>query len=184
MPDVHPRRPYHRRADMNDSLIATRARRRGWRIAALLGAGAALISLAFVSWTDLRDSLRVVDRDLASTAADLDTSSVRLIRRYTALAEARADLTASREALRQRTAARDATEDRVLATQAKLERTNGLINDESSDLWQREANLALLSRCFVGASEALNQIAVADIAGFTSTLREVNAACSSARADL
>ena len=169
---------------MDDSFIAARKRRRWLRLAALLTVGAALTSVAYVSWTDLRDDLRAVDGDLTATAADLDTASVKIVRRYTTLAEVRADLAASRDELRRRTEARDAAEDRVIAAQAKLEKTNGVLGNRSSELVQREANLALLGRCFVGASEALNQIAVADFDGFSATLREVNNACSSARSDL
>lgn len=166
------------------SRVASRNPRRFWRLTALLTVGVALGAFTYVSWTGLRDDLRAVDGDLATTAADLDTASVKLVRRYTTLAKVRSDLSDSRDELRQRTEARDAIEDRVIAAQAALDKTNGRIGDRSAELLQREANLALLGRCFVGASEALNQIAVADFAGFSATLQEVNNACSSARSDL
>ncbi len=169
----------------DDSLPSTKKRRhRWWRLAALLAGGVALTSITYVSWTDVRDDMRAVEGDLAATAADLDGTSVKIVHRYTTLAEVRADLAASEDALRRRTEERDALEDRVIAGQASLDKTNGLIGDRSSELGQREANLALLSRCFVGASEALNQIAVADLSGFVATLQEVESACSSARAVL
>jgi len=163
---------------------ATRGFRRWWRLAALLVVGAALTALTYSSWTGLRHDLRAVDSDLATTGASLDSASLKLVRRYNALAAARADLADSRDDLRRRTEQRNTVEGRVIAARAALEETDAQIGDRSTELLQREANLALLGRCFVGASEALNQIAVADITGFGATLREVSNACSSARSYL
>ncbi len=169
----------------DDSILSSRrSRRRLWRLVALVVAGVVLTSLASVLWSGLRDDLRAVDDELTLTADRLDATGSRIVRRYAALAAARADLDSAHDLLRRRTGARDAAEDRLIATHAALEKRNGLVGERTSEIGRREANLVLLSRCFVGASEALNQIAVADVAGFTATLRDVEGACSAARAEM
>ncbi|MCZ7536612.1 MAG: hypothetical protein M5T61_12375 [Acidimicrobiia bacterium] len=168
----------------DDSILSGRKpRRRHWRMAALVVAGLVLISLAQVAWTGLRDNLREVDAELTATAGRSDATRVRIVRGYESLAVARAELAAAEATLRRRTRARDAVEARLIASQSALDDRNNLVDDQSSEIGRREANLVLLSRCFVGASEALNQIAVADLTGFVATLREVEGACTAARAD-
>ena len=167
----------------DDWLLASRTPRRWWRLVTLVAVGAVLVATTSASWTRLRGDLRAVDTDLTATGSDLDTVRADLVDRYTRLAAVRADLSASRSTLRGRTHERDVAERRVIAAQSALEETKGLLGQRTSELGRRETNLALLNRCFVGASDALNQIAVADFSGFAETLRGIKDVCAAARAE-
>lgn len=167
----------------DDLLLAARRRRRPrlWLVALLVVSGAPLIAFAHALWSDTADDLRSVDDDLTATAGDLDTAAVHLMQRYNTLSGERAVLDAAKADLARRTDERGAAEDRLIAAQARLDETNGNIDQRTEELGAREANLALLNRCFVGASEALNQISVADTVGFARTLGEIGDVCAAAR---
>ena len=167
----------------DDRIISPRPRtgRRLVRLAVLLLVGCALLVVARHSWSGLSDDLRAVDVDLSDTAGDLDDATVDLTRHHATLVEDRADLAAAEQHLARRVDERKAAEDRLIAAEGTLDDTNSDVAHRTGELGQREANLALLNRCFVGASEALNQIAVGDTLGFATTLREIRGVCTAAR---
>lgn len=169
---------------MDDDLLLAvrrRPRHRLWLVALLVVSGGPLIAVAQALWNDTARELRAVDDDLTVTAGDLDAAAVDLMQRHNTLSEERAVLDAAEADLARRTGERGAAEDRLIAVQGRLDETNGHIDDRTNELGAREANLALLNRCFVGASEALNQISVADTSGFARTLAEIGDICAAAR---
>lgn len=158
--------------------------RRCWRLAGLLVAGGTVLGVGGSTWLDTRRELRELDAMLAEVDARLPEVSGMLISDRSELDAALGDLEQARETLAKRTAERDRSRAELEATRRELDDHRDQLEGRRIELQEREASGLLLDACLLGASEALNSVAVGDLVSFARTLEKIADTCAEAGEDL
>lgn len=173
----------------SEEQIATRRvggtrRRHCWRLTGLLVVGGTVLGVGGSAWLETRRDLQELDAMLAEVDARLPEVSGTLISDRAELDAALGDLEQARETLAKRTAERDLSRGELEATRRELDDYRDQLEGRRIELQEREASGLLLDACLLGASEALNSVAVADLVSFARTLEEIADTCAEAGEDL
>lgn len=173
---------------VDEELVAGRVggsrRRLWWRLTGLLVAGGTVVGVSTHLWLQTRRELQELEARLTEADARLPEVSAGLISDRSDLDVAQEALGEARETLARRTAERDRSRAELEATLLELDDRRQQLQGRQTELQERETSGLLLEACLLGASEALNSVAVGDLASFARTLEKIGDTCAEAGAEL
>lgn len=174
--------------DIDERLDAARPgrtrRRLFWRLTGLLVVGGTVVGVGSHLWLQTRRELQELEAHLTDVDVRLSQVSGGLISDRSDLDAAQESFGTARETLARRTAERDRSLAELEATRRELDDHREQLEGRRVELQEREASGVVLEACLLGASEALNAVAVGDIGSFARTLEDIGETCAEAGQDL